>query len=177
MNTIIIRKAEVEDTEAIQDVLKTTWLATYPNEQYGVTRDDILSYYQDKDTPEAFQKRKEQIAHPSPDQQMLVATDGTRIIGICRSLRLPEHNQLKAIYVLPEYHGKGIGKMFWDEAMKFFDPSKDTIVQVAEYNAQAIAFYQKLGFVDTGKRFSDERFKMKSGSVIPEMEMILKLNV
>ena len=65
--------------------------------------------------------------------------------------------------------------MFWKKAKEFFDKSKDIIVQVAIYNKQAISFYKKLGFIDTGKRFSDEKYKMPiSGAVIPEIEMILK---
>ncbi|MFZ2522424.1 MAG: hypothetical protein WAX44_00605 [Minisyncoccia bacterium] len=32
----------------------------------------------------------------------------------------------------------------------------------------------KLGFVDTGRRFNDERFRMRSGAILPEMEMIKK---
>jgi ribosomal protein S18 acetylase RimI-like enzyme len=44
-------------------------------------------------------------------------------------------------------------------------------VEVATYNANAIRFYEGLGFVDTGKRMSDPKFTMKSGAIIPEMEM------
>ncbi len=90
-------------------------------------------------------------------------------------VRNEDYNQLKTIYVLPEFQGKGIGKMLYEEVVKFSDPEKDTIVHVATYSKQAIEFYKKLGFVDTGKRFSEERFKMKSGAIIPEMEMILKV--
>jgi ribosomal protein S18 acetylase RimI-like enzyme len=45
---------------------------------------------------------------------------------------------------------------------------------LAVYNDRAKAFYKKLGFVDTGKRFIDERFRNKSGSIAPQMEMVLK---
>jgi hypothetical protein len=36
---------------------------------------------------------------------------------------------------------------------------------------KAIKFYAGLGFVDTGRRMSNPKFKMQSGAVIPEMEM------
>lgn len=69
--------------------------------------------------------------------------------------------------------------MFWKEILKFFastDSKKDVIVHLAVYNLKAIEFYKKLGFVDTGKRFSEEAYKMPiSGVIVPEMEMILKL--
>jgi ribosomal protein S18 acetylase RimI-like enzyme len=80
---------------------------------------------------------------------------------------------LQAIYVLPEYQGRGVGKALWNEIRKNFDPKRKTIVNVAIYNIKAISFYEKLGFKDTGKRWQDETFKMKSGSRIPEMEMEL----
>lgn len=52
---------------------------------------------------------------------------------------------------------------------------KDIIVQVATYNAQAIDFYKKLGFIDYGKRFTEEKHRMPiSGRLILEMELIIK---
>lgn len=72
---------------------------------------------------------------------------------------------------MPEYQGRGIGKMFWNEALSFFDKDKDIFVEVADYNLNAINFYRQLGFVDTGKRFP-MRINFKSGAIIKEMEMI-----
>jgi len=92
---------------------------------------------------------------------------------MCRFLNKEDFNQLQAIYVLPTYQHKGVGKALWNTASKFINPDKKTIVQVADYNEKAIKFYEKLGFVDTGKRFSDKKFTMKSGAIIPEMEMVL----
>ncbi|MBI2610790.1 GNAT family N-acetyltransferase [Candidatus Kaiserbacteria bacterium] len=77
-------------------------------------------------------------------------------------------------YVLPEYQNRGVGKFFWAAALKFLDLSKDTIVNVATFNENAIAFYAKLGFVDTGKCFTDERYRFRSDANIPQMEMILR---
>ncbi len=39
----------------------------------------------------------------------------------------------------------------------------------------AIRFYEKLGFVDAGKRWKDEKRKMRSGAPLPEMEMVLRV--
>ena len=38
-----IEVASPEDAEAIANIQKETWLATYPNEEYGITEDDIKS--------------------------------------------------------------------------------------------------------------------------------------
>ena len=47
---------------------------------------------------------------------------------------------------------------------------------MATYNQKAIDFYKKLGFEETGKNFSQERFRMKSGSIIPETELCIERN-
>ena len=88
-------------------------------------------------------------------------------------VRNENNNQLRTIYVLPEFQGKGIGKMLWNEVKKFCDPTKDIIVQVVTYNQNTIEFYKKLGFIDNGKRFSND-WRMKSGITMPEMEMVIK---
>lgn len=171
---IRITTATQEDVQGIQEVLYRTWLATYPNEEFGITVDDIEDRFNDRKREEALAKRKKYISDPPIGDTMLVAKEVHRIVGLCRVIRHEDKNELVAIYVLPELQGRGVGKLLWQQAKKFFDPKKDTIVQVATYNKNAIGFYKKLGFQDTGKRLKDEKFKMKSGSIIPEMEMIIK---
>jgi ribosomal protein S18 acetylase RimI-like enzyme len=104
----------------------------------------------------------------------MVAKDGARVVGVCLFVERETCNQLQSIYVLPEYQGKGIGALFWKKCLAFLDPAKETIVQVATYNKKAIDFYSRLGFIDTGKRFTEERHRMPiSKALIPEMEMVL----
>ena len=67
--------------------------------------------------------------------------------------------------------------MLWASAQKHFDADKDTIVQVVTYNANAIGFYKKLGFQETGKKIMDERFRMKSGAITPETELVIKAEI
>lgn len=166
---ITIQKAIPEEALEIGEIFFKTWLATYPNEKYGITVDDIEDRWKDRKKADGSRIRNMQ------DNEILLTAKGdSKIVGVCRVIKHKEKNQLQAIYVLPEYQGKGIGKMFWEEARKFFDQTKDTYVEVAIYNTNAIEFYKKLGFVDTGRRMKDERFKMKSGAMIPEMEMILR---
>ena len=170
---IEIVAATAQDAEGIQEVFYRTWLATYPNEEVGITVEDIEDRFKDRQSEEKLTKRRKEILNPT-DGIMLIAKENNEIIGLCRIGKRGDNNQLQAIYVLPEYQGRGIGKLLWSEAQKFLDSKKDTIVQVATYNENAIDFYGKLGFQDTKKRFSDEKFTMKSGAIIPEMEMIKK---
>lgn len=170
--SIVITKPSVIDAEGIQDVYYKTWLDTYPNDGLGITKEAIEESFKNRLSESVLQQRRERIKNPRENEFSLVAKDGDKVVGVCRVEKHTDYNQLTTIYVLPEYQGKGIGKMLWNEAKNFFDAKKDIIVNVATYNAKTIAFYTKLGFVDTGKRFTEEH--LKSGVNFPEMEMRLK---
>lgn len=174
---IKIEKAIPEDALGITTVLYKTWLDTYPNEEIGITREDVEESYKESFTDEKIKSQQQNIANAPQNQLRLVAKIGDQVVGVSTMIRNENNNQLRTIYVLTEFQGKGIGNMLWREAKKFCDPAKDTIVQVATYNKKAISFYEKLGFVDTGKRWSDPKWKMKSGATIPEMELVIKAGV
>lgn len=173
-NRIKIEVPVSEDARAIQEVYYRSWLVTYPNKEYGITVKDIEDSYKDAFTEETIKARADRIAHPLDNVKMLVARDGEKVVGVCRIVLYFDKNQLQTMYLLPEYQGKGIGTMLWNGAVKFFDKNKDTVLGVAVYNKRAIAFYEKLGFKDTGKRYSQERLRLPSGADIPEMEMVIK---
>jgi ribosomal protein S18 acetylase RimI-like enzyme len=168
---IFITEAVSEDVEGIQKVFYETWLDTYPNEEYKITLDDLKYRHKDIFNEETFEKRRRMIRDRSNNELFLVAKFDEKIVGVCYLEKDETKNSIHAMYVLPKYQGKGIGSGFWKNALDFFDKSKEIIVNVVVYNANAIAFYKKMGFVDTGKRFTEERFRMKSGSIMPEMEM------
>ncbi|HET8574773.1 MAG TPA: GNAT family N-acetyltransferase [Candidatus Paceibacterota bacterium] len=139
---IIVIPAKPEDILGMQKVFYDTWLATYPNREHGITKEDLEESFKDAFTDETIQKRAEQLEQLPENIKMFVAKDGLKIIGVCRVTLRENCNQLQAIYVLPEYQGRGIGKMFWKEAQKVFDPKRKTIVETATYNTNAIRFYK-----------------------------------
>lgn len=171
---IEIQDAEPEDAPNISKVFYECWLDTYPNTEYGVTREDIEFFYKDSFTPDALQKRRKQIEDIPVTERFMTAKINGKIVGVCRLIKHPNKNELKSIYILSPYRGKGIGRIFLNEMSKFFNNDKDITVTVAVYNVKAQGFYKKLGFVDTGERFSDEKFRMKSGSIIPDLVMVKK---
>jgi ribosomal protein S18 acetylase RimI-like enzyme len=169
-----IRVVQPEDVEGMLNVSYKTWLDIYPNEEAGITVDDIKESFKDSFTEESIRSRQERIENLPANEWRVVAKVNEVVVGFATMVRNEEYNQLRSIYILPEFQGKGIGTMLWNEVKMFADPTKNTIVQVVTYNEQAIGFYQKLGFEDTGKRFIDERFRMPSGNILPEMEMVLR---
>lgn len=170
---ISVRPPRKEDILQTNAIFYKTWLATYPNSELGITVDDIHDRFKESNTPAVLEKRARMLEEFARDGLFFVAEADSRLVGLCRITLHPDKNQLQAIYVLPEYQGKGVGKALWAEARKCFDPSKESIVHVATYNAKAQAFYKSLGFKETGKSFTEERLRMKSGALIPETEFVL----
>lgn len=165
-----------DDVPQIESVFYKTWLQTYPSPQLGITTDDVEALFKDMAT--RITERAEYLSKLPKNELFLVAKKGEEVIGLCRVIIREHFNQLQSIYVLPGYQGLGIGTALWKEASRFLDPKKETIVHVAIYNEPAIAFYKKLGFNDTGKRFTEERHRMPVSKVlIPEMELRLPAGV
>jgi len=60
--------------------------------------------------------------------------------------------ELKRLYVLKEYHGKGIAQQLMDFFLSFAEEKKYQVVWLGvwEHNMRAQNFYEKYGFVNTG---------------------------
>ena len=168
-----VLKANPEDVKQLTNLFYVTWLDTYPNRKYRITASDIRYHYRNMFKKEEILKRQKDIAHPKKGYHRFIAKIGNKIVGACNVILNSEKNKLKAIYVLPKYQRQGIGYMLWKKAIKTFNNNKKTIVRVAEYNQKAISFYEKLGFKKTNKKISENRFKMRNGAIIPEIEMVL----
>ena len=155
------------DERGIEEVYYTTWLATYPNKKYGVTVADVEHYCQREFSEGGLAERQAEIANMPKHRNLLVAKVGGRIVGVCLVVKHPYVNQLQTIYVLPEYQHQGVGTQLWNEAEKFLDPEKETIVHVAVYNQQAIAFYKKLGFQEPAGPSENLYLKIGKDKEIP----------
>lgn len=168
---MVIALAVPEDARAIRDVLYQSWLDTYPNEKVGITREDIVELYKDQFSEERLQKSRKRLAEGPANEHTLVAKMNGVVVGVSRIVKEDNRNKLWTLYVHPEFQGRGMGTALWKAAQGYFDAAKDTYLEVADYNTRAIGFYERLGFQDTGKRFVEERFRMKSGASIIEIEM------
>ena len=172
-----IDDATPDDVYAVRQVQRETWLATYPNEEHGITRDDIAAQFAKDETPAGRQKlenRKESYADPTI--HTWVAKDSDTIIGFCSGKKGDDSNRIWSIYILPEHQGRGVGKLLMTASLIWLGDDKDIYLDVASYNAKAIAFYERFGFVESGREVVAPVSPLPSGKSIPEIEMVKRKN-
>ncbi|MEQ1666233.1 MAG: GNAT family N-acetyltransferase, partial [Bdellovibrionales bacterium] len=131
-----IRKAKPEDAEDIQNVFKRTFISIYPNEKLGISTEDLIELTKDLTRQEKIDELRKSIENLKGNVLYLVADDSeiNKVIGLCVAIKFQDFNQLKSIYILPEYQNQKIGKAFWTQSFEFFDKNIKIIVQVADYN-------------------------------------------
>jgi len=163
--------AIADDVYTIRDVQKRTWLETYPNEELGITREDIEARFANE-SKEKIENRKK--IYSDPDVHIWVAKDDGEIIGFCIARKEEKNNRIGAIYLLPSYQGQGVGGRLIEAALNWLGVDKDIYVNVASYNDNATRFYERYGFVKTEKDISNPVADLPSGKSIPETEMVRK---
>ena len=109
--TVSISAPTREDAAGIQDLFYKTWLATYPNTEFGITEADVHEHFKNTSTPESLSKVAEHITAGMPNRLILVVKDDDNVTGIVRAFIRENINQLQAIYILPEYQRKGVGTL------------------------------------------------------------------
>ena len=159
------------DAEAMNEVIKSSWYATYVASEIGVTEEDIDEMYaqSEKKQIETFRKRAES---PKENDITLVAKEDERVIGVIRLLILDDHIRVRTMYVHPDFTGKGIGTMLWNEAQKHLPSDKNVIAFPAEYT-KSIDWYKKIGFVETGEKKVEDEAMPISGIHLKTVKMQL----
>ncbi len=171
----IISKPKPEDAEAIAEVIRKSWYATYIDAEVGITKEDIDLMYAENQAQQVDVFR-ERALHPKDDDISLVAKESERgkVDGFIRLKIHPDSVEMLSLYVDPECVGKGIGTSLWPEAQKTLPKDKSVMVEVASYT-KAVDFYKKLGFVDQGEKYRKQGEKMlSSGNKIPLVSMVLE---
>ena len=93
----------------------------------------------------------------------LILLDGDKIVGAagCGAGRVPEMagwGEIISIYLLPEYWGKGCGKLLFSAVVEQLEAMgyQDLFLWVLEGNQRARAFYERMGFRPNGTYVDDE---------------------
>ncbi len=143
MNEIIIRKAKIEDIEAISTIQVRSWQTAY--------REIIDNEYLDSmDIESRIEKRKKDFNQYG----FIVAELNNEVVGFCRydycNNEEKEDNvdcELNALYVKPEMKRNGIGKKLMQYVIDEFKNTKKRkmVLWCLKENYPSIAFYEAMG--------------------------------
>ena len=140
----------MDDADAIERVRTDTWRDAYR----GLLPDSLLDGLGYDAT-----RRRALVAALPPHQFVLVAEDDGTVVAYCiggpsRSADDPFAGEVYAIYVLPEHHGRGIGRALLEAAAKELADRGfgSMIIWVLRENAPSRRFYERMG----GRHIRDE---------------------
>jgi ribosomal protein S18 acetylase RimI-like enzyme len=175
----MVEAATPGDARGVADVQRLTWLATYPNVEAGITEEDVRLRVEGEHgelIPRGIERWRLGIEAMGDQRAVFVVKDGTEVIGFTAPAVMNGRRRIGALYVKPELQRHGIGGELLRRAIAWNGPSDDIYVNVASYNADAIRFYRRYGFVETGEPVEDDSPLVRSGraKAIPEIEMVLR---
>ncbi|MEO6532742.1 MAG: GNAT family N-acetyltransferase [Pseudolysinimonas sp.] len=173
--TTSIVRAQVSDAEALYDVMRATWLDTYPNGELGISVEDIRARIEGEhgeDIPGRIERWRQTIA--DPDRIVFVAKDGGRVVGYVAPFfdEDEQHYRVGGLYVLPEAQGRGLGHLLVESSVASIGRQHDIYLHVVTYNHRTIEFYRRHGFVETGRDMTGSTAGLADGRLIPEIEMV-----
>lgn len=173
-----IRPAVPEDAEGISRVNMATWLATYPNDELGITA-ELLRVHLEGPAGEKAAERVARFRRGIAASSAAGASSGCFVAladGAVVGYTFPHvigggWHRVGALYVLPAFHGRGIGHLLLERNLAWHGDGQDVYLHVATYNEHAIRFYKRHGFVLTGEEVHDDVAAI--GNLrIPETEML-----
>ena len=153
MSKIEINKASISELETIQKISIQTFTETFAAAN---TAKNMENYIRDN-----FNLEKISSEINNPDSAFYIATFENETVGYLKinfgnaQTEKQKENTLEIhrIYVLETFHGKKVGQLLLDEAIKIAQETNiDSIwLGVWEENHKALRFYTKNGFVEFDK--------------------------
>jgi ribosomal protein S18 acetylase RimI-like enzyme len=162
----IVRQATEDDISAVQRIARHTWYATYAGH---IPDADIEQFIES-----AYSERALHRALSRLGPGFLVAETEDQIVGYAMVGRATQGMaELYAIYVLPEYHGVGIGKALWRTAVDVVREGgfRALTLWVLASNEPAHRFYERQGAVA-----QEEREFPVGGGMVLETRYVLWLD-
>lgn len=158
----IIRDMKANDITQIQHVAKTSWNHTYE----GIIPIHIQeNFLQSAYSNDMMQKRLEH-------SHMFVAEADNRIVGFANFSPIKDRGEVElgAIYLYPDYQGKGIGSALLQEGLKKVKGIKEVYINVEKENQIGRHFYEAKGFKVVSE--FDDPF---DGHILKTIRMVLKV--
>lgn len=158
--------ARPDYVRAINDLMRESWIATYPNEEYGISIEDILPAFEM--TEEEEKRRKECFVSNPPGPGYWVVRNENEVCGYIRVKILDDgRGKISGLYVHPKYFGKGVAQILMETALDFVQNCDEFYVECTAHNDRATRFYEKYGFkVDSN--INTPNFKLSTGKEMPE---------
>ena len=158
----VVREMVKEDTKQVQYAAKKSWNATYK----GIIPVEIQENFLNGAYSDEMMERR--LEH----SLMLVAEVENIIAGFANFTPVNEQRQteLSAIYLLPEYQGKGIGSSLLNTGIEKLKDVKEIHLDVEKENTIGTTFYKAKGF-----RTVDEYDDNFDGHILKTVRMVLTL--
>ncbi|RZK52754.1 MAG: GNAT family N-acetyltransferase [Pedobacter sp.] len=160
---ILLRRAKAEDMPIVADLAERIWPKTYSE----YISDEQLRYMLD-----LMYNQGELLAQLEKGYIFLMASEEDKNVGFaCYSITDSVNSvyKLHKIYVLPEMHGKGVGKILMNEVVNLAKRNGGKSLELnVNKNNRAKDFYLKNGFkikesvtIDIGNGFVMDDFIME----------------
>jgi ribosomal protein S18 acetylase RimI-like enzyme len=139
-----IERATVADVDAIQLVLRETWLDTYKELLAQATLEEVTTVWHDAALIAARVRE--------PSLFFLVARDDSSSICGLMTAQLKNETDLfiYRLYVRPGSQHKGVGTALLSETLAAFPGAARILLQVVADNQKGFAFWRKHGFMEYG---------------------------
>lgn len=136
--SFVIREMVKEDTEQVQDVAKKSWNTTYEGIIPNKIQENFLNAAYSN---EMMEKRLSK-------SFLFIAEAENKIVGFANYSQVNSEGQVElgAIYIYPNYQGKGIGTALLQEGIKNIENIKEVYVDVEKENTIGKNFYKAKGF-------------------------------
>lgn len=179
--SVVIERAVSDDAEAICKIRDIARIDAYPNEELGVTAEDVRVMSEGKDgefLPRRIKfLRSELEAEAGINNTIFVARSNNQVVGFAAPRYEDEKRWIDQAYILPEFQGKGIGVELMKQVLGYLGNNEDIYLHVVSYNQNAIDFYKNFGFKKTAAIIEDEEGRPSYLKNIPEIEMIRPANM
>lgn len=159
---VIIRTMHVEDIPQVQDVAKKSWNATYEGIIPFKIQEKFLKVAYNND------RMKQRLERSF----LFVAEIDSNVVGFANFSPVNEEGkaELGAIYLYPEYQGKGIGSALLQKGINELEGVEEIYINVERDNEIGKSFYDAKGF-QVLKEFDDDF----EGHILKTVRMVLNV--
>jgi len=167
-----IRNVNIQDIEKLKGIGKRTFTETFSSDN---SEENITEYLDN-----GFSTEKLKTELTDKNAEFYFAELKGRVIGYLKvnsgqsqtEIKDKNYLEIERIYVLKEYHGKKVGQLLYENAIKIAKSKNAEYVWLGvwEKNPRAIRFYEKNGFV----AFDKHIFKLGNDK---QTDIMMKLKI